>query len=124
MGQELGKSGALMARWSSRHGWPERAAAWDAHLDVIALDRMARVHSDSVGSTMEVAATAQEPFSILIAAIARRLAANAHELEEWPLKDLFRLFIHITPAYAKAVELERQARFDVLRALDVKRRLQ
>jgi hypothetical protein len=29
----LGKSATLMNRWSSAHGWVERAAAWDTHLD-------------------------------------------------------------------------------------------
>jgi hypothetical protein len=28
----LGKSKALITRWSSRHGWAERAAAYDQHL--------------------------------------------------------------------------------------------
>jgi hypothetical protein len=28
--QELGKSGALIARWCSAHNWTDRAAAWDA----------------------------------------------------------------------------------------------
>jgi virulence-associated protein VagC len=32
VGQELGKSGGLCERWSSRHGWAERCRAWDNHL--------------------------------------------------------------------------------------------
>lgn len=30
--QQLGKSAALIARWSSRWGWVERIAAWSAHM--------------------------------------------------------------------------------------------
>lgn len=32
VGQRLGKSTTLMAKWSSRHDWAERAAAWDEHM--------------------------------------------------------------------------------------------
>jgi virulence-associated protein VagC len=32
VGQELGKSGGLCERWSSRHEWAERCRAWDNHL--------------------------------------------------------------------------------------------
>lgn len=33
--QLLGKSAALIARWSSRWGWVERIAAWSAHMAAI-----------------------------------------------------------------------------------------
>src|SRR5437868_1524774 len=36
VGQSLGKSKALMERWSSAYGWVERAAAYDAHLAQLA----------------------------------------------------------------------------------------
>jgi hypothetical protein len=29
---ELQKSRSLINRWSARHGWPDRAAAWESHL--------------------------------------------------------------------------------------------
>ena len=32
---ELGKSKALMDRWSSRHGWVDRCVEWDSHLDLV-----------------------------------------------------------------------------------------
>jgi len=32
--QRLGKSKALMDRWSSRHRWVKRSSAWDAHVDL------------------------------------------------------------------------------------------
>lgn len=32
VGEKLGKSSTLMARWSSTHGWVERVAAYDADL--------------------------------------------------------------------------------------------
>ena len=28
--EQLGKSDALIHRWSSKHGWPDRARAWDS----------------------------------------------------------------------------------------------
>jgi len=31
VGRELGKSTQLLSRWSSRHEWQKRVAAWDAH---------------------------------------------------------------------------------------------
>ena len=33
VGKELGKSTALMERWSAKHKWGERVAAWDAEAD-------------------------------------------------------------------------------------------
>jgi hypothetical protein len=33
VGDKLGKSEALMERWSARHEWVMRAQAWDNHLD-------------------------------------------------------------------------------------------
>lgn len=30
VGEALGKSDALMHRWSSKYGWPDRARAWDS----------------------------------------------------------------------------------------------
>ena len=31
VGRELGKATQLLSRWSSRHEWQKRVAAWDAH---------------------------------------------------------------------------------------------
>ena len=39
VGNTLGKSDVLMARWSARWGWVERAGAWDDHAAAIASDR-------------------------------------------------------------------------------------
>ncbi|HUW09215.1 MAG TPA: hypothetical protein VM537_05760 [Anaerolineae bacterium] len=39
VGKVLGKSDALMERWSVRWGWVERAHAWDDHIAAIASDR-------------------------------------------------------------------------------------
>lgn len=35
VGQRLGKSTDLMERWSARHGWVERAAAWDEYMAAV-----------------------------------------------------------------------------------------
>ncbi len=35
VGRELGKSGTLLERWSDRHQWTTRAAAYDAHMDSV-----------------------------------------------------------------------------------------
>jgi len=32
--KRLGKSASLVGRWSAEDDWPERAAAWDAELDL------------------------------------------------------------------------------------------
>lgn len=44
VGQELHKSRSLIGRWSVRHGWVQRAAEWDAHVDrEAAIDQLAAV---------------------------------------------------------------------------------
>lgn len=42
VGEQLGKSTALMERWSSTHGWRDRAADYDSHLDRLTLKEEAK----------------------------------------------------------------------------------
>lgn len=41
--QALGKSATIIHRWSARHGWVERVAAWDAEQDRVARAAQLRV---------------------------------------------------------------------------------
>ena len=52
----LHKSVALVGRWSSEDGWPERAAAWDAELDARRREEFAAATVDASREQAEAAA--------------------------------------------------------------------
>ncbi len=53
VGQELGKSRALMARWSSRWRWVERAESWDDQQDRVAQIELQRQNTDLTRARIE-----------------------------------------------------------------------
>lgn len=63
--KQLGKSKALMDRWSSRYQWVERAAAWDKEQDRVAreaqledIKKMRKRHADLATAMLAKAAKA------------------------------------------------------------------
>lgn len=60
--QTLSKSKAMTDRWSGSHGWVERAAAWDSHLDKAVQARLKarevdrRIRQASLGRGMQAVA--------------------------------------------------------------------
>lgn len=61
VGQALGKSTALIERWSTEDGWRLRVAAWDAEQDKIAQEaaqeerrRLSKKHARAIESTLTV----------------------------------------------------------------------
>lgn len=67
VGVQLGKSTALMERWSSNYGWVERAHAWDAEQDRISrqaqleeIKKMRKRHADLANAMLVKAAKAMK----------------------------------------------------------------
>lgn len=67
VGKRLGKSKMLMDRWSSRHKWVERAAAWDAENERVAMEAhfnaikdMRARHANLGGLMVDVAMSAMQ----------------------------------------------------------------
>ena len=61
VGQALGKSTALIERWSAEDNWTYRVAAWDAEQDRVAREaaseereRVAKMHARAIDSTITV----------------------------------------------------------------------
>ena len=101
--QQLGKSKALMDRWSSRWRWVDRCAAWDAHLEsehqasLIQATKEAAERQARIGENLATLA-----YNRLVPLLAERDAAGQflHQLKPEAL----------VRAIALGVEVERMAR--------------
>lgn len=67
--QELTKSRSLIARWSSSHDWPERAAAWDRHIAGAYAAELIEAQRTLAHRHLAVAQTALEKVTAAVAAV-------------------------------------------------------
>jgi hypothetical protein len=113
VGRKLHKSVTLLGRWSSRHEWVARAAAWDEEQDRV---RRARALAEVARLAERHAREAQ---ALQVAALAAVRAALKRLLPGGDLKaalaemepaELLRLIPGLARVWADAVEAERLAR--------------
>jgi hypothetical protein len=111
---EVGKNTRLMARWSGRHGWVDRAAKFDLHEDrlqraamVEAIEEMAKRHTDASMQGVEVLSL---PLRALAARMHNEPEVVMEELAGLPASSLIRLAKMVMPALALAISTERMAR--------------
>lgn len=102
VGEKLGKSSTLMARWSSAHGWVERVATYEA-------DLQRKAHAQAVKSVQKMA---DRHISMALKLQEKALQAlGKMSPEELDPKNLL-AFIR------EATKLERENRTDIVAATD------
>jgi hypothetical protein len=106
---EYGRHVRLIERWRSRHGWVDRAAAFDAERDRRTREAMFEEATEMGRRQAGHAAEAQAALARLVGAFAAR-SDDENELREIPLLDLAALVVRAIPAFATAARLERDAR--------------
>lgn len=94
---QLGKSEAIVSRWSGNHGWVARAAAWDDHVDEQRRDVAVRE-----------ARKMAERHALISQGITRKVAdwlqgLSKEDVEKWSVRDASR-------ALEIAVKIERLSR--------------
>lgn len=102
VGEKLGKSSTLMARWSSTHGWVERVIAYDA-------DLQRQAHSEAVKSARKMS---------------ERHIKLALQLQEKAIKALSKMKPedldpkNLIAFVREATKLERENRTDIVQTTD------
>jgi hypothetical protein len=107
--QELGKSVTLVQRWSRRHGWQRRLAAWQQHEDrvraearLVEAERVGRRHARRA----EIAIEAVMRPSL---EVVTRLRREPGALADMPLDKLYALAVQASRALPGVVHAERVA---------------
>ena len=92
--QELGKSKALLERWSANHDWVERAAQWDAEQDRVVrqqqlddIKKMRKRHADLAEAMLIKAARALKriPDDEIKAGDLTKMLVLQEEIKTYPL---------------------------------------
>src|SRR6266511_3370232 len=97
VGQELGKSRPLMARWSSRWRWVERAEAWDERQDRVAQLELQRQNTDLARARIEGA-------TVLIERGVRELQATERPLQPFEVARLLEVASRLGDVAGKKAE--------------------
>lgn len=109
---ELGKSGTLAARWSSRYKWVQRAEAWDDHRSRIELDAEDDALADMARRHIELAMNGQSKVAATLAAMVddagHDMALHPDRVPQW---------------LESMVKIERQARGESADSVDVRLQL-
>jgi hypothetical protein len=109
--QKLGKSIALMNRWSSQHRWVERARAYDAHLAELAQQRAAEQYIQDILEHQARYRQAGKDLYTVARALLARLAALVQDDDFTPsvsnLHAIIRAFEMATNLEAHALSLDR-----------------
>lgn len=107
VGRSLGKSKAMIERWSSRHRWVARAQAFDAEAgkraDEAAIDELEQRARD----TAKEARTAFEAMLAPSKELVRRLKEDPELLSTLPVDELVRLSATTARAIPRVVMVER-----------------
>jgi hypothetical protein len=108
--QALGKSKALMDRWSAEDSWVARCAAFDAETDRRARDaaieereRIARMHASAIDSTITV--LMQAPLALAEKITSGDLKVNAEESDPYALTRATEAAAKVLPALVNASRL-------------------
>lgn len=115
VGRRLGKSKALMDRWSSRWRWVERVYDWDLHLDRKKRTAQA-AEAEKMGKRQAQQAEAmQQVLTMPVLAVQKKLAGGDRdavlgELQSLPLGALIDMVRQCSMTYPHVVRVERLAR--------------
>lgn len=114
--RQVGKNKGLMDRWSSRHGWVERVAAWDAERDRVKreaeldeTEAMGRRHAQQAQALLQVLTA---PAVALIKRLQDEDQAKAfyEQLHRMPAEDALALIGKTAAHFPNVMKVERLAR--------------
>lgn len=103
----------LFETWSSRHGWPSRVAAWDAHLDRLAQARIAKTVTERAERQAKLGRNLQAIAALPANELARRLEAGTLDLKALTAKELMDLSARLATAAKQGADIENLAVGDV-----------
>jgi hypothetical protein len=110
----LGKSSTLVGRWSSKDGWPDRVAAWEAECDRRVREEFHDAAADVARAQAEDAAELRRALMVPGRALAARIdrlraEGSGEPLQDLSLADLMRLTIAAARVFAPVAQVERAA---------------
>lgn len=111
VGRQLGKSKALMDRWSSTYRWVERVAAWDAHLEALLVSKQEAAVAEMARRHAERAKALQDIPAPLLEELARRAKGGdlKRELRSLPVEDVLDNLSKLGRTFKVGVDVERLA---------------
>jgi len=111
VGRQLGKSRALVERWSSEDGWPRRVASYDMHLDAQKRAALSRELESTVRAEAQHLAAARTMIGQTVTAVLRDIGRANDEGEDpfegWDLREKLRAATVLAKALPAIVQAER-----------------
>lgn len=107
---DLGKNGSLIGEWSTKWGWQDRIAEWEAELER-EKERAARLEAQRAGVRQAAHLAAISRVLILpVEELIKRLSHGEVDLSDWSNADLLSFSILTARAYPRVAVAERLVR--------------
>lgn len=106
--RELGKSGSLISRWSSRYSWKSRVVAWDSAQDQLRQLVLSSEVQDAARQHAQILRAHLAAVSIPALELARRIETGSLSLGDLDNGSLINLVCKAAKSTAQLIELERE----------------